>query len=65
MTSVCRSVFAAVINARSHLAGLSGSGMDIPPMIRQSFPLRTHACVMRRVCAAPSPRLSTHLSVIQ
>ena len=49
----------------AHFAALPGSGMDIPPIMRQSFPLRSQACVMRRVCAAPFPSLSTHLNVIQ
>ena len=49
----------------NHSGGCPGSGMDIPPMIRQSFPFRSHACVIRRVCGAPMPSLSAHLKVTQ
>ena len=48
-----------------YFCAFAPSGIDIPPMMCQSFLSLSKVCVMRRVCAAPLPSLSNHLYVIQ
>lgn len=44
-----------------YFCGGSGSGMDIPPMMRQFSPSLSQVCVTRRVCVDPLPSLSSNL----